>query len=201
MDLATLERQTARFAPMDVRVDLSRLPAPERRALASLILAARELDALFLQQSWSGNETMRRALSEDVSPLGRARLRAFLINKGPWSRLDENAPFLPGVPAKPAGANFYPADATREEISAWLASLPSAERERARGFFTLIQRLPNRQLTAVHIAARTKRPSGASRHISRKRRGARSLCPFSGFFVCVRRHFVRMTTTRVTWRG
>ena len=40
-------------------------------------------------------------LLDDTTPLGRARLHYFLINKGPWSRLDHNAPFVPGVPAKP----------------------------------------------------------------------------------------------------
>ncbi len=148
-DLPALERQIARFAPLDVRVDLSRLPASERRALVPLVLAAREMDTLFMEQSWSGNGPLLLKLSDDVSPLGRARLRAFIINKGPWSRFDENAPFLPDVPTKPPAGAFYPADATKDEITAWLASLPPADREEASGFFTVIRRLPNRQLTAV----------------------------------------------------
>ena len=61
-------------------------------------------------------------------PLWRLRLQAFLIDKGPWSRLDHHAPFLPGVPAKPEGANFYPAGATKADVEAWIASLPEAER-------------------------------------------------------------------------
>ena len=36
-------------------------------------------------------------------PSGRARLHYFLINKGPWSRLDHNAPFVPGVPRQARG--------------------------------------------------------------------------------------------------
>ena len=46
--------------------------------------------------------------------LGRARQHYFLLNKGPWSRLDHDEPFIPGAPAKPEQANFYPADATKE---------------------------------------------------------------------------------------
>ena len=45
-ETARLQRMSARFAPVDVRVDLSRLPAGERRALAGLIKAARLTDAL-----------------------------------------------------------------------------------------------------------------------------------------------------------
>ena len=46
------------------------------------------------------------------------------INFGPWDRLRGNEPFLPGVGAKPLGANFYPADATRAEIEAGPDELP-----------------------------------------------------------------------------
>src|SRR5712692_3699112 len=38
------------------------------------------------------------------SPLGRARLHLFLINKSPWSNLDHDAPFIPGVPPRERGA-------------------------------------------------------------------------------------------------
>ena len=83
------------------------------------------------------------------SPAGRDRLHYFLINKGPWSRLDHNEPFVPGAPPKPAGANFYPAGATKAEIEKWIQSLPEAERARATGFFTVIRRAANGQFTAV----------------------------------------------------
>ena len=56
------------------------------------------MDALFLRQVWAGNEAKLFELLDDRSPVGQARLRYFLINKGPWSRLDHNRPFLPGVP-------------------------------------------------------------------------------------------------------
>src|SRR5687767_11432387 len=68
-----LNQMAARFAPVDIRVDLSGLPDGERRALASLIKAARITDALFMRQMWAGNESMLLRLMEDVSPLGRAR--------------------------------------------------------------------------------------------------------------------------------
>jgi hypothetical protein len=40
------------------------------------------------------------------------------INYGPWDRLDGNKPFVEGVGEKPKGANFYPADMTKEEFEA-----------------------------------------------------------------------------------
>jgi len=126
-DAARLATMTARFAPVPIGVDISKLPASERQALAKLVEAARILDPLFLRQVWAGNEAALMTLLGDTTPLGRARLHYFLINKGPWSRLDHNAPFIPGVPPKPEGANFYPAGATKDEVEAWIKSLPEGE--------------------------------------------------------------------------
>lgn len=148
-DAASLQSKTARFAPVDIGADISALPAGERKALARLVEAGRIMDALFLRQSWAGNEAVLLGLLEDESALGRARLHAFLVNKGPWSALDEGAPFLPGVPAKPEGANFYPARATKAEIEAWLATLSPAERASATGFFTTIRRAPDGRFVVV----------------------------------------------------
>jgi hypothetical protein len=141
--------RTARFAPVDLTADISPLAPNERQALAKLVEAAQVFDALFLRQVWAGNPAMLLTLLGDQSDLGRARLHYFLINKGPWSRLDHDEPFVPGAPPKPPQANFYAAGATKAEIEAWLTTLPPAERARATGFFTTIRRGPDGRLTAV----------------------------------------------------
>ncbi len=81
---------------------MSGLPASERKALARLVQAARVIDPLFLRQSWAGSEAWLMKLARDTTPLAQARLRVFLLNQGPWDRLKHDAPFLPGVPPKPA---------------------------------------------------------------------------------------------------
>jgi peptidase M49-like protein len=148
-DAPRLATMAARFAPAPIGADLSKLPAGERQALARLVEAARIMDPLFLRQSWAGSEALLMQLLGDTTPLGRARLHYFLINKGPWSRLDHNAPFVPGVPAKPEEGNFYPAGATKDEVEAWMKSRPEAEQAAARGFFTTIRRKPDGALIAV----------------------------------------------------
>lgn len=147
--VADLQQKTARFAPTELSADISVLPANEREALAHMVRAAQVMDALFLEQVWSGNETMFQALVKDETPLGKARLHAFLVNKGPWSRLDHNEPFVPGAPEKPAAANFYPAGATKAEVEQWIAGLSPAEKTAATGFFTTIRRTPDGKLSAV----------------------------------------------------
>ena len=146
---AELERMSARLAPVDVRVDVSKLPGEERDTLVRLIEAARIIDALFIRQRSPSNDAVLLALLADATPLGRARLDYFLINKGPWSELDEDRVFVPGAGLKPEGANFYPPGSTRDEIDAWMKSLPEAERTAATGFFTTIRRANGGKLTAV----------------------------------------------------
>jgi len=142
-DTQKLQQMTARFAPTEIGVDLSKLSEGDRRVLAKLVEASKIVDALFLRQVWAGNDAMLLDLVRDESPLGRARLHYFLINKGPWSRLDHNAVFVPGAPPKPEAANYYPEDASKADLERWIQSLPEAERVRATGFFTVIRRVGN----------------------------------------------------------
>src|SRR5258706_7977715 len=104
-----LQHMADRFAPTDLRVDLSKLSQPDRDVLAKLVEASKITDALFLGQVWEGNDAMLVDLAGDQSAAGRERLHYFLINKGPWSRPHPNNPFVAGAPAKPARRAFYPA--------------------------------------------------------------------------------------------
>src|SRR5437879_3168458 len=82
-DLAALERMTTRFAPVELRVDTSKLAAADRQALVKLVAAARLIDDIFLTQYCSGNHALYAKLQQDSTPLGKALLRYFWINKGP----------------------------------------------------------------------------------------------------------------------
>jgi len=137
---AELRAMTARFAPVTVKADISALPANEKLALAKMVEAAKIIDALYLRQVAPLTPTYLAQLATDDSPLGRARLHYFTLNKGPWSILDEHRSFLPGVGPRPPGASFYPVDSTRAEIEAWIKTLPAAQQEQATGFFTTVRR-------------------------------------------------------------
>ena len=151
-DVQELNRLQSQFAPVELKADLSKLPANERQALTKLVEAAQLMDALFLRQVWAGNEALLLELLHDTSPLGKARLQYFLTHKGPWDRQQHFKPFIPGVPPKPPEANYYPAGATKEEVAAWIESLPKAEKEKATGFFTTIRRTPEGKLTTIPYA-------------------------------------------------
>jgi hypothetical protein len=141
--LPDLNRMIARFARTEIRVDTAGLSAGDQKALVKLIEASRIIDDIFLTQLWSGNHGLMRELEKDQSPLGKARLHYFVMNKGPWSDLDGHAAFLPGVPPKKLpGANFYPPDMTKEEFEAW-------NNTAAQGFFSVIMRDSAKHLRQV----------------------------------------------------
>ncbi|HUS24132.1 MAG TPA: hypothetical protein VM369_04235 [Candidatus Binatia bacterium] len=144
-----LDALAARFAPVDLKVDLSALPAGERRSLALQVRAAQVMDAVFLRQVSAGNEALLARLAAYGSSVGRARLANFLLHKGPWDRLEHDAPMFAGVPAKPEGGNFYPADATRDEIERWIATLAPDAAAQARGFFHTVRRAAGGTLMTV----------------------------------------------------
>jgi hypothetical protein len=145
----SLAAKIRRFAPTILTADTSGLSPNDRQALIKIIAAAKLYDPLYLRQIWSGNEALLKKLQADNTPLGRERLHYFMINKGPWSQLDGNEPFIEGVPSRPPYANFYPADMTKDEFNAWLATLSPEEKEKATGYFYVIRRDANGKLKSV----------------------------------------------------
>jgi hypothetical protein len=161
--VAELNAMAKRFAPVDLTADTSKLSKGDRAAIAKLIEAAKIVDTLQLRQRWSGNEALWGALQKDTTPLGKARRDYFWINKGPWSVLDGNRSFMPAsfgglaIPAeKPAGANFYPEGATKQELETWMNSLSAKDKEQAQWFFTVVKRTKDgkgaQQFTSVNYS-------------------------------------------------
>src|SRR3954469_388697 len=141
-DTDQLDKMAARFAPTDLTADISKLSASERTVLVKLIEASKIIDGLFLRQVWNGNVSMMLDLTGDETPTGRARLHYFRMNKGPWSGLDKDAPFIPGAPVKPENASFYPDDCSKADMEKWIASLPEEEQTQAKAFFTVVRHAP-----------------------------------------------------------
>lgn len=139
-----------RFAPTEITADVSQLSAGDRQALDKLIEASRLMDEVYLRQVWSGNVALKEQLAADTSAEGKLRYQMFMLNKGPWSGLDHDSAFVEGVPyPKPAGANFYPEDMTKEEFEEWVGTLSKKDQEKARGFFYTIRRDENGKLKLV----------------------------------------------------
>jgi hypothetical protein len=147
---STLAAKIRRFAPTDVTADLSHLSAGDRKALDKIIQAAELMDPIYYRQAWSGNVALKKRLEADTTPAGRQRLHYFVINKGPWSHLDNDESFIEGVPhKKPPQGGFYPDDISKEEFDVWAKTLGEEDRKRATGFFYVIRRGADRKLKPV----------------------------------------------------
>ncbi|MCS0589731.1 hypothetical protein ACFQ09_13400 [Massilia norwichensis] len=161
--VAELNTMARRFAPVDLIADTSKLSKGDHVAIEKLIEAAKIVDTLQLRQRWSGNEALWAELQKDTTPLGKARRDYFWLNKGPWSIIDGNRSFMPmefggiQIPAeKPAGANFYPEGATKQELETWMNKLAPKDKEQAQWFFTVIKRTKDgkgaQQFTSVNYS-------------------------------------------------
>ena len=106
-----MQAKVNEYAWVKLTTDLSVLSEKERQMLPLLIEAAKIADELFWIQAFGD-----KSLLDDIKD---PCMKDFaMINYGPWDRLNDLAPFVPGYGAKPAGANFYPTDITKEEFDA-----------------------------------------------------------------------------------
>ncbi len=132
-DEVRLADQVAQYATVPLTADLTALTENERAMLPLLIDAAREMDEIFWLEAWGTKDSLLASLGGDT-PMARFAD----INYGPWDRLAGNAPFVPGIGAKPDGARFYPADMTRDEFEEAAADLVRGPA--LRSLYTLVRR-------------------------------------------------------------
>ena len=130
------------YADFTLTADLSELTDNQRQMIRLLIDASQIMDDLFWRQAYRDDyETWLESIAD-------ADTRRFAeLNYGPWDRLDGDKPFMKGVGSKPLGANFYPADMSKQEFDA--AYLPGKN-----GLYSLIRRDDEGALKVIayHVA-------------------------------------------------
>lgn len=103
------------YVPFRLEADIGSLTENQKRMIPLLIEAGKLMDQCFWIEAYGDRDALLSKVDGD--------LKAYtMMNYGPWDRLDDNKPFVEGVDAKPAGANFYPADMTKEEFEQLQAS-------------------------------------------------------------------------------
>ncbi len=133
-----IRTQLEKLSPTELTCDLSSLPAREMETLKLLVRAARCADTLFLKQVYNRNLELLSDLKKSTLPEDTLALAYFQVMFGPWDRLDGDKPYL-NDRAKPAGADFYPEDMTKEEFEAWIKIHPEAKNA-FESNFTVIRR-------------------------------------------------------------
>jgi hypothetical protein len=127
------------YATVPLTADLSHLSENDKQVVRLLIEAVAPMDEVFWTQTYGDRDAALALAGEDA-----AARRFIEINYGPWDRLRDNEPFIPGVGAKPAGSNLYPADMTKQEFEAAAATNPALA-----GLYTLVRRGEDGTLAAV----------------------------------------------------
>ena len=108
--------------------------------LSYLIDAAQLMEDIYWKEAYGDKNVLLSSLDDQAT-------KDFVkINYGPWERLKGNEPFIDSL-VKPAGAQFYPIDMTKEEFEAF-------ESEDKTSLYTVIRRDETGKLVSIpyHIA-------------------------------------------------
>ncbi|HAR72338.1 MAG TPA: Zn-dependent hydrolase [Flavobacteriaceae bacterium] len=97
------------YAKVPLTTDISHLTQNEKEILRLMFKTADIMDDLFWQQAYGAKIDLMDETKGEAKEYAK-------INYGPWDRLNNEAPFINGIGAKPAGATFYPIDMTKEEF-------------------------------------------------------------------------------------
>jgi len=110
MTTRTMKDKLNEYVPFKLTTDISKLSDNEKKMIPLLIKAADIMNELFWYQSYGDkNELLAKIKDEETKQF-------VAINYGPWDRMKANKSFVEGIGEKPAGANFYPIDMTKEEF-------------------------------------------------------------------------------------
>lgn len=131
-----------KYATVRLTTDMQKLQPNERKMIPLLIEAAQHMDNAFWIQAYGDKQALMAKIDD------RDMKRFAEINYGPWDRLDNNKPFVPGIGEKPKGANFYPPDMTKADFESYCASHP--EKAKAlKSLYTMVRRNADGELDAV----------------------------------------------------
>lgn len=155
---AEMQANLAKYKTVRLEADTTTLTSNERRMLPLLKDAARALDDAFWQEAYGDRNALLAGISDP------AMRRVVELNYGPWDRLDDNRPFVPGVGPKPASANYYPHDMTKAEFEAAVAG-GGARADSLKSLYTIVRRDASGRLYAIpfHVAFAASHQLAASK--------------------------------------
>lgn len=109
--ISEIQLKADEFIEVVLASDLVNGLSEEQKKMVSILFdAADEMDHIYWKEAYGDKEEFFSKITDD------AEVQFAKINYGPWERLKNNEPFLDGFSNKPKGANFYPADMTKEEF-------------------------------------------------------------------------------------
>lgn len=134
--VSEMQQKVDEFVTVRLTGDLSSLSENQKKMLPLLFEAAQIMDDIYWTQAYGDKEALLADIEDEATK------KFVMINYGPWERLNGNAPFIEGAGEKPAGANFYPADMTKEEFEQFAD-------EDKNSMYTLLRRNDNGELITI----------------------------------------------------
>jgi hypothetical protein len=123
-----LEARLAKYKIVSMPFSGTGLTLRERRMVGQLVDASQYLEAIFWRQNDPGALTPYRQLEDSTEPLDQEVGKLLFLNAGRFDLLDENKAFLGTEPLSP-GHGFYPPEATREQLEAYVRAHPEKKAE------------------------------------------------------------------------
>ena len=110
VEMTEMESLLSKYTTFKLETDISALSSNQKKMIPILIEAAEMMNELFWYESYGDkNELLASIKDEDTKKFVE-------INYGPWDRLNGNKSFVSTVGKKADGANYYPADMTKDEF-------------------------------------------------------------------------------------
>jgi len=135
-ELTRMQKNLSKYVNVKLTSDLSGLTENERKMLPILIKAANQMNDLFWYEAYGDKDELLKSITDEDTK------KFATINYGPWDRLAGNKSFVEGIGEKPKGANFYPADMTKEEFEA-------ADIENKTSIYNFVRRDENGKLYSI----------------------------------------------------
>ncbi len=104
------QAEVDKYIEFELKADLNNLTENQQKMLPLLYQVADIMNEIQWELACGPYRTYYDSLTDPNAK------KLFMINYGPWNRLDGNKSFVKGVGAKPLGAFFYPTDMTKEEF-------------------------------------------------------------------------------------
>ncbi len=161
-----IQERLAKVHFFDVKPDFSSLDENQKKALSHCVDASEVMTDIFLDQAYSGNKEIYRALQKRSDAEGKDLLSYFLVNGSPWDIHKDYEPFIPGVGEKPKFGSFYPSNFTEREWENWLSTHPE-NREQFESNYTVIKRKNSGLVSIPYSEEFGARLSEAGNHLRR----------------------------------
>ena len=123
------------YAEFTLTTDMTKLTENEKKMIPILIEIAEIMDDIFWQNAY-GDKKPLFAAHKDA-----AARKFLLVNYGPWDRLNDNKPFLPGVGEKRKKAilkHFSTVEALKNASVEEICAVPGVSRPAAENVYAML---------------------------------------------------------------